>query len=345
MAISRDELSIEARKELGKSFIDLEPTAILELYELYFDVDQNPFRFHSGTNELTKDIIWNGNKYFASAIDVEGFEANSMGRLPRPKVTVANTDYIISNILRDYSDFRNGKFVRVRIFLKNLDNENFEGNENPFGNPNPLSYISKEKYIVSQKLIENKQVVQFELITPFDLQSLETSSRLIMGRYCYWQYRGIGCNYEGDLICQENDETFLKAPNQKIKSSFNKFEKGSYESTVEFYLWKEEKVYAKGDIVSVYNIDLNGFKDPKVTWFVCINNHVSSRFNTPNKSPTFWQKDGCSKSIEACKKRFKNTGSLLINGEMYDYFNDSEILNGVLPFGGFPGTDKFKYER
>jgi lambda family phage minor tail protein L len=97
MSISRDELSLRARRDLGRSFIELEPTAILELYELYFDIEQEPFRFHSGTNELKKNIIWSGNEYFASAIEVEGFEANTLGRLPRPKVTVANVDYIISN--------------------------------------------------------------------------------------------------------------------------------------------------------------------------------------------------------------------------------------------------------
>ena len=211
---TRDELSFNARINLGKSFIDLEPSAIIELYELYFSIEEQPFRFHAGTNNLTKDIVWNGNSYYSTAIEVEGFEASMAGRLPRPKLTVANTDFIISNILRDYSDFRNSKFVRIKLFLKNLDNINFDDGENPFGTADPLAYISKEKYLISQKIIENKQLVQFELITPFDLQSLETATRAIYGRYCYWQYRGSGCNYQGDLVCKENNEDFIVPPNR-----------------------------------------------------------------------------------------------------------------------------------
>ena len=341
---TRKELGQLARQEIGRSLIDLEPSSIIELYELYFDINSEPFRFHAGTNNLTKDIIWNGNKYYASAIEVEGFEANIMGRLPRPKVTVANTDYILSTILRDYSDFRNGKFVRTKLFLKHLDNENFDGNQNPFGNPNPLYYISKEKYIVSQKLMENKQLIQFELITPFDLESLETATRAIYGRYCYWQYRGSGCNYQGDVICQEDDKDFSVAPIQHIKTESGDFVKNTFLNTISDYKWSSDnKSYVAGSIVFVENLDLNGFKDPPRTWFVCIKDHVSTKFFNPNSSTEYWQKDGCSKSINACKKRFKST-SYRSSNYSYISYNDFYAMKGILPFGGFPGTDRFNYE-
>ena len=360
---TREETAKQARIDIGRSLIDIEPSAIIELYELYFDVGQEPFRFHAGTNNITKNIIWNGNPYYASAIEVEGFEANLMGRLPRPKVTVANSDFIISNILRDYSDFRNGKFVRVKLFLKYLDNENFENNENPYGTPNALHYISKEKYLVSQKIVENKQLVQFELITPFDLQSLETATRAIYGRYCYWQYRGSGCNYQGDLICQENDKDFTIAPNrengQVLKTNPSSFAAGSFEKTLDKFPWNSNKSYLAGDIVYISNIDFNGLKDPPRTWYVCKRDHKSSKFIVPSKSPDYWEKDGCSKTVQACKKRFsvpfyvaysqnliKESDILEASAlkNVYVAYNDKLILNGILPFGGFPGTDKFKYE-
>jgi len=342
---TRDELGLQARYDVGKSLIDLEPSAIIELYELYFNVTEQPFRFHAGTNNLTKDITWNGNTYYSSAIEVEGFEANIVGRLPRPKVTIANTDYIISSILRDYSDFRNGKFVRVKLFLKHLDASNFDDNENPFGTPDPLAYISKEKYLVSQKIIENKQVVQFELITPFDLQSLETATRAIYGRYCYWQYRGMGCNYQGDLICKEDDSSFSATPNRTagkfIKNEVGTFKNFTFLETIKEFKWSVDVTYNIGDIVYIENIDFNGFKDPSRTFFVCIQSHKASNFIIPNKSIDFWEKDGCSKTITACKKRFKNPNYV---GQGYTSYNDSDTVNGVMPFGGFPGTDKFRYE-
>ena len=360
---TREEISRQARIDIGKSLIDIEPSAVIELYELYFDVGQEPFRFHAGTNNITKNIVWDKNSYYSSAIEVEGFEANLLGRLPRPKVTVANSDFIISNILRDYSDFRNGKFVRIKLFLKYLDNENFENNENPYGTPNPLNYISKEKYLVSQKIIENKQLVQFELITPFDLQSLETATRAIYGRYCYWQYRGSGCNYQGDLICQENDKDFTTPPsrtrNQVLRTNPSSFIDGSFEESASRFNWNSNKEYLLGDIVYISNFDFNGLKDPPRTWFVCKREHRSSKFISPLKSPEYWEKDGCSKTIQACKKRFampfyvSKTSNLIkevdiINASSfpnnYIAYNDKQVVNGILPFGGFPGTDKFKYE-
>jgi len=333
---------IEAlRRELGRSLIDLEPSAIIELYELHFEVGYEPFRFHAGTNNLEKDIVWNGNKYYATAIEVEGFEANMLGRLPRPRVLVANSDNIISNILRDFSDFRNGKFLRIRLFLKHLDDVNFEDNDNPFGTADPNAYISKERYVISQKLIENKNAIQFELITPFDLESLQTATRSIYGRYCSWQYRGAGCNYQGDLICQENDKDFDIGPSEHIKNSGGFFVNGdSFLQAISKFKWKENISYKRGQIVFIENIDLNGIKDPPRTWYLCINDHISLNYNNPNKTVKFWQKDGCSKTISACKKRFSAES---YNGNGYVAYNDSAIVGSILPFGGFPGTDKFKF--
>lgn len=346
-----DERRKLSRLTVGRSLIELEQTAIIELYELYFDVNQDPFRFHSGTNNLLKNIVWNGNSYHASAIEVEGFETNIMGRLPRPKVTVSNKDYIISNILRDYSDFRDGKFVRVKVFLKHLDDINFDDEVNPFGKADPFMYISKEKYIVSQKIIENKELIQFELITPFDLQSLEVATRAIYGRYCYWQYRGSGCGYQGDLICLENDQDFFVKPNvangQTIRNAGGFFVNGTYLDTIKKFLWQENKFYRQGDIVYVENIDFSGLKDPPHTFFVCQVEHTSDKTKIPTKFPQYWLRDGCGKNIESCKKRFfseNKTFTFQSKDGIYTARNDSDVTNGVLPFGGFPGTDRFNYE-
>lgn len=70
--LTKEELNFNARQELGKSLLDVEPSAVIELYELYFSIEEQPFRFHSGTNNLEKNIIWNGNEYYASAIEEIG---------------------------------------------------------------------------------------------------------------------------------------------------------------------------------------------------------------------------------------------------------------------------------
>lgn len=337
---TEDRIRKAARIEVGKSLIQLEQTAILELYEFYFDPNFAPFRFHGGTNGIVKDIIYSGNKYSAIAVETEGFESNIMGRLPRPKVTVANIDGTISSIMRNYSDFRDSRFVRIKVFLKHIDNENFEGNVNPFGVPNSLMYISKEKFLVSQKLIENSKLVQFELITPFDLESLQTATRAIYGRYCYWQYRGCGCEYKGDLIEKDDGTSFTFQPLQHIRNTSISFASQTYQDTALFYLWKLDTLYSVGDIVSIKNSDFAGLKDPPFTWFVCVQKHTSETKLIPgSEAQKYWQKDGCNKTMLACRKRFGN----IYNSDK-TVINDSIVNNGVLPFGGFPGTDSFRYE-
>jgi lambda family phage minor tail protein L len=326
----------------------LEPTALIELFELYFNPNTDPFRFHAGTNNL-KEIIWNGNKYYPIAIDTDGFESNMTGKLPRPKISIVNTENIFSSLLKDFSDLRDSKITRRKVLVRHLDAENFDSSINPFNSSDSSIYISLETFLISQKVIENKHFIQFELISPFDLQSLDSMNRSILGRYCFWQYRGLGCGYSGDLICQENDESFGVSSIQHLKNvdginfkTKNNTVVSTLKEAADTFKWTEGVSYSLGNIVCVENFDLNGVKDPQFLWFVCIKAHVSSYFLQPNVNSDYWIKDACSKTINACKKRFSNSFNTDSNG--YVFINDSNVTNNTLRFGGFPGTEKFKYE-
>ncbi len=325
----------------------LEPTAVIELFELYYDVNLEPFRFHPGTNDL-KEITWNEKKYYPIAVDTSEFETSMAGKLPRPRITIINKENIFSALLRDYSDLRDSKITRRKVLVRHLDAENFDNSINPFSNFSTGIYISYETFLLSQKISENKFSIQFELISPFDLQTLDSMNRKIIGSYCYWQYRGLGCNYSGDVICQEDDSDFETTSTIKSFKTFaNSYVTktntvvSNYRAAAKSYLWVENFNYVAGDIITIENIDLNGKKDPEFTWFVCIKNHTSSYFLQPKDNSDYWQKDGCSKKISACKKRFK------INSQNFDgriIKNDSDVSDNSLRFGGFPGTEIFKYE-
>jgi phage-related protein len=174
------------------------------------------------------------------------------------------------------------------------------------------------------------------------MQSLETAGRGIYGRYCYWQYRGMGCNYQGDVICKEDDTDFFASPNQHIKTDAGALINGTLDDTINEFLWIPNKDYIAGDIVCLINSDLNGVKDPAVTWFVCKLAHTSIITSNPNKNFVNWEKDGCSKTMSACKKRFLLDAYYSNKG--YKSNNDSAVGSKILPFGGFPGTDKFRYD-
>ena len=68
-----------------------------------------------------------------------------------------------------------------------------------------------------------------------------------------------------------------------------------------------------------YNGATNEDKTKVPSYYVCIKENKNKN---PRISPEHWVKDECSKNLEGCKCRF---------GE------------GVLPFGGFPGTEKFGF--
>lgn len=330
------------------SLTNLEPTAVIELFELFFSPNYAPFRFHAGSNNL-KEILWNSNKYYPLAIDTEGFEANMAGKLPRPKLSISNTENIFSSFLKDFSDLRDAKITRRKVLVRNLDASNFDDSINPFGSSDISLYLSFETFLISQKLVENKNFIQFELISPFDLQSLDSMNRSILGKYCFWQYRGLGCGYSGDLICQENDLDFGIINITGIRAADGiryKTKAGTVVTTLkeaaDTYIWTENLNYSIGQIACVENIDLNGYKDPRYTWFLCIKEHRSSYFLQPENNPDFWAKDSCSKTINGCKKRFLSDFATDSFG--YQFKNDSKLSKNQLRFGGFPGTEQFRYE-
>jgi lambda family phage minor tail protein L len=328
--------------KISKDLIDLEPTAILEFYRLYYDTVNEPdsyFPFHPCSNGIETPIVLNNVGYIPVAVEAEDFESNIFNRISRPKIRVSNQNYTISQILRRKDDFKNAKIERIKIFLKYIDDVNFDGGINPFGISDPTAEISKDSYIISQKLQENKSIVEFELTAPFDLENFSVPARLVLGRYCYWQYRGLGCNYFGRPVCQEDDSDFTYIPS----GDFN-FQTTDNE-------WVYGKNYNVGEIIYAITD-----KDPFRTWYVCNRAHIASENTFPGLDDAPWEKDGCSKTIGACRKRFSaqtitynglsgdgvSSGSYSVSNTVPSALTAS-ISGSYLPFGGFPATDKYQY--
>lgn len=337
--------------KISRDLIDIEPTAILEFYQLYYDTINEPtnfFAFHPCSLGLTRGITLDGQAYLPLAVEVDDFETNIFNRISRPRIRIGNENLVISDILRKKNDFKNAKITRKKIFIKYIDDVNFDGGVNPFGLADPNAEISSEAFVISQKLQENKNYVEFELTAPFDLENFHIPGRLILGRYCYWQYRGMGCNYFGRPICQENNAPFTYIPTGNapdvLGSGFNS-------SSLQLQWAIKNTYYNPGDVVYVITE-----KDPFKTFYVCTETHLPTVNNHPSIDSSPWQKDGCSKTISACRKRFSNTG-IYYSGYFPDALTTGETtiknfvpeslageINSVqfyLPFGGFPATDKF----
>jgi len=210
-------MAVEGKNEVARSLLDLQPTAILELYKLFPDTVGSPSKFLSfhGGSVFGNNVIWQGIQYMPIPVEAEGFGVFGDGTLPRPKIKVSNNNNIVTYFLGQYKDFKNAKVFRKKVFVKHLDDVNFDGG-NPFGLANSDSEISEEKYLIGQKVQENKAFVEFELNLPLDLDNFDVNHRTVNAKYCYWQYRGLGCRYEGLPIEKEDGEAFTDTSNNII---------------------------------------------------------------------------------------------------------------------------------
>ena len=317
MALSTD--------KINKTILQAEPEAIVQLFEVDFSILDDSIGnllFHPG--EINKfqsgSILWNKERYIPLSCIIDGFELLGDGKLPRPKITIANHKGIISKYLKVFGELTGAKVTRRRTFLKFLDSENFPDNINPYGDSDFSAKFQDDIFFINNKTAENKHSVEFELVSILELEQVFLPSRQIMSSYCNWIYRSsVGCNYSGAAVA---DKRNIKIGDHKSLKN----DDGTVKTITSATLWSSIESYKVGNQVRIEN-KINGQSEEspnegkiKVpSYYVCIKENQNKN---PRISPEHWVKDECSKNLEGCKCRF---------GE------------GVLPFGGFPGTEKFGF--
>lgn len=217
-------------KDLNAEISALEPSTLINLYEidlteiypntlyltqtgqplykgkLYIYNDYNLFRIADFKNGI---IDWQGNSYYPFPIHAQGFELNSAGALPTPKVSIVNSspDASLNSFykylrmqINNIGDLAGAKFTRIRTFLKYINGSNFPNGVNPFSK-NDLIYeveLPRDIYFIDRKSQENKQLVEYTLASVLDVENLRLPSRTILATQCPLKYRGEGCCYEYD---------------------------------------------------------------------------------------------------------------------------------------------------
>lgn len=183
----------------------LAPSAVIELFVLDLSLfNQGIVRFHAGTNELLRQVVWQGNVYEPYPIIVEGFEFTGNGQSPRPKLRVANVKGTITALILSYQDLIGAKVTRKRTLAKYLDAVNFAS-----GNPtaDATAEFADDFFFVDRKSKETRDVVEFELAASFDLEGVSLPRRQIVQNVCPWSYRGAECGYTGAAYFNANDQT------------------------------------------------------------------------------------------------------------------------------------------
>lgn len=331
-----------SKKEIKKQLISLTPDAIVELFEIDFsnmqeNAERIQYNLGASTSELKyrfcssinhKDgIVWQGKTYQPLPINAEGFESKNDGRLPRPKLIIANPDGIFSKIIYGNDDFVGCKVTRRRTYVRFLDDVNFAGNnlnsqgKNPFGQSDTDAFLPEDIYYINKKTSEDKQAISFELSSSLELRSSVVPARRLMSNLCSWTYRcDIGCKYKGPPIETldevELEDKFNSSENFNIEdiSEWNKGESGGYNA---------------GDVVKIISKRSSNpyIQAPQV--FVCVQGHQLAHEHHPFFDKNYWLKDDCPKNLSNCKKRFERNE------------DNTEPLN----FGGFPGVVGFEYEN
>lgn len=177
----------------------LAPDAIIELFELRLDNNlhgsSNITRWHNGCNVgMLGAIRWNANDYLSMAVAAEGFEQNSSGTLPRPTLSLANTDGLMTAFLFDvnevtpHNDLGGAEVRRIRTLKRYLDDE---------ATADPNAQWPVEIWYIDRKASENRDVVSFELASKFDLAGQFVPKRQLIANVCQWAYRSSECSYNG----------------------------------------------------------------------------------------------------------------------------------------------------
>ena len=305
----------EGKNKVASSLLDLQPTAVLDFYQIYPDRVNLPtlfIGFHGGA-VFSKSVIWQGIQYLPVAIEAEGFDILGDGTLARPKIRVANQNSLVTNLLQNHKDLIHAKVVRKRVFVRYLDDVNFDGG-NPFGIADPKAEISEDTWVMGRKTQESKIFVEFELNSPLDLENFNVNYRGIAGKFCYWQYRGEGCRYAGLPIEREDGKPFTNRNGETVVPEHRSFSP----SPVNFYYdpgteWNPTHEYIEGDVVVISSSSItipaagaetNDDAIPFRSVYVCVSGANTNQH--PHDNPTYWQKDGCCKKLTACQKRFND---------------------------------------
>ena len=337
----------EGKNLVAKNLLDLEPTAVLEFFILEPDPATAPdgqipsIPFHGGSI-FNGNITWQGTKYIALAVETEGFEQLGDRRLPRPTIRISNNNQFVTYMLQNNNDLINARLIRKKAFVKNLDDVNFDGG-NPWNQANATAEIINEVWIVGRKRHESKIMVEFELNSPMDLESFDVNYRSVVSKYCYWQYRGEGCRYAGVPVEKEDGTPFLDPTGATIVSNLidptaTPAQSKNFLSNPNFE-WQPLREYVSGEVVYVandkvlipsynygsdYPVETSPIDtlEPMKTVYVCVSGNNGQR---PEINPTYWQKDGCTKQLNACRKRFSNKVSYYLSSKFTDEaFNTTE---------------------
>ena len=335
-----DLIDVVQLQEIDDSFI--------ELFDITLPSGTTVYLFNGLQDNLNNVTFTDSsstlNEYWAIPIEMDGVEKNSTGTPSRPALTIANLPVLTKNAVPEtliapgdpgnsgeapdgvqdettLDSIARAETLGVLASEGIYKNEDFIGStvlyrstlKSKLNTPGAPVEFPPSKFIIDRVENENSILVTFELASPYDLEGVQIPNRQVTGRYCAWEYQGTKTRGSGGCIWDLD--------------SRGRFYDINDNSIALPAVWNSGLSYSTGSRVYTITPVPSGGNITRI-WEAIRPSPVGVN---PVESRYYWKRiDVCSKTLSGCKKRFQDAGTA------------NEDTSVPLPFGGFPGTRKFR---
>lgn len=356
-------------------------SALVELFELELPAGTLYFTAAVEANlttvqfreKLPTDGTYAPRTYTAIPIELKGIERKTDGAAARPTLTVAN----VLSTFRDAIGTLTNKDLIGKRLVRRTTLQRYLVNEADDSTTAPPIEFPTEKFIIDRIASENKVAITFELASAADLEGVMLPNRIVVGKYCSWEYQGAS-NRRGGCIWAPDS----KPAGTTNKAYFNLDDEPivSGDVTTMGTVYSSSTAYGEDDVVrhgghtwrsnstshigntpafgslfwtrvwsyTVYSASATyGYSatspvyveyppSPGASTIWKTTRPITVAGKTPAIGSQYWTRgDLCGKILSSCKCRFQykqgtNMPSVHKNTEK------------ILPFGGFPGSEKYR---
>ena len=352
-------------------------SALVELFELELSSSSTLYFSAAVEADLTtvqfRDKVspYTARTYTAIPIEMKGIERKTDGASARPTLTVAN---ILSTFRDAIGTLTNKDLVGKRLVRRTTLQKYLYGES---GDASPPIEFPTEKFIIDRIASEDKLSINFELAAASDLEGVNLPSRIVVGKYCSWEYQGAISNSRGGCIWPSNSKVLVAGT--EYKAYFNIKDEPIVSQSLSFTAYNSGTAYTENDWVThggnawrsnsashtgntpaygstfwtrawpytvydaskadyAYDKDDHTYVESGDTIWRTVRANTPAG-QTPAVGSNYWVRgDLCGKILGSCKCRFQfqpDSG----NSNLPSVNKNTEK---VLPFGGFPGSEKYR---
>ena len=193
-------------------------SALVELFELELPAGTLYFTAAVEANlttvqfreKLPTDGTYAPRTYTAIPIELKGIERKTDGAAARPTLTVAN----VLSTFRDAIGTLTNKDLIGKRLVRRTTLQRYLVNEADDSTTAPPIEFPTEKFIIDRIASENKVAIKFELASVMDLEGVKLPGRIVVGKYCSWEYQGVDSN-RGGCTWAANSQISLGTTNHK----------------------------------------------------------------------------------------------------------------------------------